>query len=427
MKRILALLCVIACLCGLCVPAFAASTIIVSVKAPDDWSEVNLYAWESDENRMSDWPGTAMTPGDDGWFYLEVPAGYPFAIANNGTAQTVDLKMDGNVDTWITVTDLSGDKYNAVVALDPEGNNVYVPPVGSVPMALAGTGIPGAADWAPGDAAGDMTMVAEGTYTKVVAMTAGATMTFKIAGNDMWDDNYNYGAAEEGAVVTLGTAMELTCGGGSQNITLNSDKDCNLKFTFTIVDGVYSLLVEETEEEADPIPDTPAPPEAPDAENITIYAKVPEDWTTVHLWAWKDGVGDVDPSGWPGTLIMTKGEDGWYSIQIPGWAEGILLHNGSGTQTPDMVIEAGKDVWVNALTDYSNPTFSYEEIKDITPPSSGGTTTGPQKPSASAPTTTEPQKTEVDNTLLITLIGSAVIIVAAVVVFFVLKNKKKAE
>ena len=110
MKRILAILCVIACLCGLCVPALAADTITVSVKAPDGWAEVYLYVWEN-ENAYETWPGTAMTKGSDGWWTLEIPAGYTNVIANNGNEmpQTVDLKMNGTSDASITVTTDTGD------------------------------------------------------------------------------------------------------------------------------------------------------------------------------------------------------------------------------------------------------------------------------------------------------------------------------
>ena len=61
MKRFLAILCVIACLCGLCVPAMAAGTITVSVKAPAEWTEVFLYIWDNDNNAYEGWPGKAMT------------------------------------------------------------------------------------------------------------------------------------------------------------------------------------------------------------------------------------------------------------------------------------------------------------------------------------------------------------------------------
>ena len=55
-------------------------------------------------------------------------------------------------------------------------------------LALVGTGIPGAADWDPGDAAGDFIKSSNGVYVKVISVTAGHAMTIKIAGNDKWDD-----------------------------------------------------------------------------------------------------------------------------------------------------------------------------------------------------------------------------------------------
>ena len=286
MKRILALLCVIACLCGLCVPAMAADTIMVCVKAPEGWSDVYLYAWESEP--YSGWPGTQMME-DDGWYFLEIPAGYTNVIANNGSGeQTNDLKMDGSVDTWIKVTDKVNDThYNGEVYLDADCTDAFVPeagPVGTVPMALVGTGIPGAADWNPGDPAGDMTFVSEGVYTKVVALTGGTTMTFKVAGNDTWNTDYNFGGAEAGMVVGLGEEISLVSAGDSKDLTLTVDMDCNLKFTLTLVEGGATLLVEETEEEADPTPGGSETPDLGDGETVTVYAKVPDGWTDVRIW-----------------------------------------------------------------------------------------------------------------------------------------------
>ena len=427
MKRILAILCVIACLCALVVPAMAAGSIIVYVKAPTDWDQVYLYVWEND-TPMASWPGTAMLEADEGWYFLEVPAGsYTNVIANNGDGkpQTADLKMEGSSDCWIVAEAGAGTVYVDEALTTPFGGGASAPTTG-LPMALVGTGIPGAADWAPGDANGDMIMVSEGVYTKVVALTAGATMVFKVAGNDKWDDAYNFGTEAEGTIVTLGTSVNMITSGGSKDMTLTVDKDCNLKFTVTLVEGGATLLVEETDEEptAPVEPSDPGTSVQPDAENVTIYAQVPEDWTSVYLWAWDDSIGDVDPSGWPGTLAMTKGDDGWWSIEIPGWATGILFHNGAGTQTTDLKIEAGKDVWVNALTDFANPVFQYEKIIVIEKPTEPSTVATGSNSSASD-FETKPEENEIDNTVLLCIIGAAAIVVIAAVVIIIIKSKQK--
>ena len=64
------------------------------------WSPVNLYVWNDDGATTGSWPGAAMTARDEnGYFTMTVSyeaatnqgLGYIF---NNGTAQTVDLKLD---------------------------------------------------------------------------------------------------------------------------------------------------------------------------------------------------------------------------------------------------------------------------------------------------------------------------------------------
>ncbi|MBQ9761729.1 MAG: starch-binding protein, partial [Oscillospiraceae bacterium] len=99
MKKLCALLCVLAMVCALCVPVMAApeGTITVHVDPFDDWTNISLYVWIDASNNLAAWPGTAMTDADgDGWYELEIPAGYPNVIvAADGGNQTVDMTMDG--------------------------------------------------------------------------------------------------------------------------------------------------------------------------------------------------------------------------------------------------------------------------------------------------------------------------------------------
>ena len=422
MKRTLAILCVIACLCALCVPAMAAGTITVYVKS--SWSQVNLYCWENGD--MSTWPGTAMTKGADGLWSLEIPAGsYTNVIANDGTNQTADLKMDGSADCWIDAD--AGVVYTDSAFSTPFGGGASTPSTGLNSLALVGTGIPGVGEWNPGDPAGDMVKVSEGVYTKVIAALAGTTMKFKIAGNDAWDDAYNFGAGEDGVSVAYGTKIDLTNGGGSKDITLTTVNDGNVKFTIDLTGEIPTLLVEETDEPVTEVPDAPDVPAIPEGEKITVYVKFPDDWKGACVWAWKDGVGDADPSGWPGTLTLVKGDNGWWSVQVPNWVEGVLVHgNGASVQTPDMQIEAGKDVWINAYTDYKNPVFSYEEITIIDPPADGGNVEVTVRPTKGLNTDEAKAETKgQDLTVLLAIVGSVVIIAIAAVVVIVLKNKQK--
>lgn len=443
MKRILAMLCVIACLCGLCVPALAAGNITVSVQAPADWAEVYLYVWETDP--MAGWPGTAMTKGADGWWTLEIPAGsYTNVIANNGEGkpQTADLKMDGSADCWIKAEAGAGAVYTDAGCTNAFGGSA--PSTPSTPsggvnlgglnsLALVGTGIPGVGEWNPGDAAGDMTKVSDGVYSKVITVTAGTSMTFKIAGNDAWDDNYNFGAAEDGATVTLGTKIDLTNGGGSKDIALTAAKDCNLKFTVDLSGDVPTLLVEETDEEADTNPGGGSSTPAPGGPTVTVYAKVPADWTDVRVWAWNDAQQNATSVAWPGDIVMTKGDDGWYSAEVPQGYPNLLINAKGGTaQTADIAgALSDKPIYIDALTNPAQPTVHNEKV-DIAEPDPNDKPAAPIRPLKPP---TENNDTNVDNnagdqenasnlTVVLAIVGSVVIIAVAAVLIIVLKKKK---
>ena len=439
MKRILAMLCVIACLFALAVPAMAAGNITVSVQAPADWAEVYLYVWEND-TPMEGWPGTAMTKGSDGWWTLEIPAGsYTNVIANNGEGkpQTADLKMDGSADCWIKAEAGAGAVYTDAGCTNAFGGSAPSnpgTPSGGVnlgglnSLALVGTGIPGVGEWNPGDAAGDMTKVSDGVYSKVIAVTAGTSMTFKIAGNDAWDDNYNFGAAEDGATVTLGTKLDLTNGGGSKDIALTAAKDGNLKFTVDLSGDALTLLVEETDEEPSTAPSNPGTSVPGDGATVTVYAKVPADWSDVRVWAWNDSQQNATSAAWPGDITMTKGDDGWYSAEVPQGYPNLLINGkGGSVQTADIAgALSDKPIYIDALTNPAQPTVHNEKV-EIAEPDPDAAPTAPTRPLT--PPTVEGESGEngsngSDNTVLLCIIGSVVIIAVAAVVVIILKKKK---
>lgn len=458
MKRILAMLCVIACLFALAVPALAADTVTVHAYVPEGWSDVRVWAWDdSDKNPTSAaWPGDlVMTKGADGWYTVEVPYGYANMLinANGGAAQTDDIKgIDLSKEIWIVCGDRSHEFYTSKPANvnvgggnnggdsgNAGGSGIDVSALNS--MALVGTGIPGVGEWNPGDAAGDMTKVSNGVFSKVIAVTAGTAMQFKMAANDSWDGGANLGAAEEGVVVALGQKVDLINDGGSKDLSFTASKDCNLKFTVTIVDGAASLVVEETDEEPSTNPGgSTGAPIVPDGEGITVYARVPASWSVVLLWAWDDNDNNVVPgASWPGNLVMTKGDDGWYSVRIPLGYTNMLVTNGSGEQCTDLKgLEAGKDIYIDALTDLNNPVAYYEKV-EIEEPDPNATPSAPSRPLV--PPTDVPDNNGSDNTanndnnatenasgddltVVLAIVGAVVIAAAAAVVIIIAKKKQ---
>ena len=91
---------------------------------------------------------------------------------------------------------------------------------------------------------------------------------------------------------------------------------------------------------------------------IDIYAKVPESWETVGLWAWSHPEGTNAFAAWPGETMVQK-PDGWFTAKAPGWINSIIINGNDGTvQTADMSIES-KSVWVTVNEDGSSE-FAYE-------------------------------------------------------------------
>ena len=82
MKRILAILCAMACLFALALPAMAAETITVTAQVPADWEIANVYVW-NDQGNGGEWPGTAMTKGADGRYTAEIASGFTNIIIND--------------------------------------------------------------------------------------------------------------------------------------------------------------------------------------------------------------------------------------------------------------------------------------------------------------------------------------------------------
>lgn len=113
----------------------------------------------------------------------------------------------------------------------------YEAPAGINSLAIVGSGIPGASDWNPADPNGDMELVADNLYMKTVDLTAGSSMTFKVAGNDMWDDSCNFGT-NGSQTLTLGVDTEMICSGGSSDMTVSVDSDMTLVIIVDLNDFV---------------------------------------------------------------------------------------------------------------------------------------------------------------------------------------------
>ena len=129
---------------------------------------------------------------------------------------------------------------------------------------------------------------------------------------------------------------------------------------------------------------------------------------------------------------MTKGDDGWWTIEIPvGYTNLLINANGGSNQTPDINGLSGQDVWINALTDSQNPVFKYEpfaegEIEEPATTEPADVTIRPTEGLKNDAAAQNESKGGKDLTVLLAVVGSVVIIAVAAVIIIVAKSKKKA-
>ena len=172
-----------------------------------NWGTVNLYTWIGTGTQLTGgWPGTAVTVDADGFYTATVSYtaatndGLNF-IFNNGSAQTVDLKVapteftDNKAEKWVVLTSQTDGKYNATLLDDPA--SIVVSPVvdgSSVTFRFGGdaasVAVAGSFNgWTPAA----MTKDAEGVWTLTVTGLASGDYQYKfvINGTDWITDPMN--------------------------------------------------------------------------------------------------------------------------------------------------------------------------------------------------------------------------------------------
>lgn len=265
-------------------------------------------------------------------------------------------------------------------------------------LAIVGSGIPGVGEWNPADPAGDMT--ANGlVYEIELSCPAGTAMNFKFAGNDAWDDSCNLGSG----TAAIGSTTNLVNDGGSSDMTLSVDKDCVLKFTVDLtaladMSGAATLTIAEVDGGSTENPDDQPGEDNPPAEgNVKVHARIPESWgENPCFWAWNMADNTNAFSTWPGEVMTKNGE--WFEIEIPNWCDGVIVNDGGSTQTPDLQVEAGKEIWIDVYT-YEDVKVTYSdpgERVEPTEPSEDPTEPSeePTEPSETEPSETEPSETQ---------------------------------
>ena len=254
----------------------------------------------------------------------------------------------------------------------------FAAPEGLNSLAVVGAGIPGVTDWDPKDAAGDMTEVSDGVFTKTLDCPAGTSMELKIAGNDSWDDNWNFGSA----TLVLGQKADLTNGAGSTNMTLTVAKAGKITITVDVNPmkdgGAATILVEEgTGNGGGNTTTTTQPTTTKPAANgeRTLTIKAPAAWTEVNVYTWNP----EDLGGFPGSKAQKDGNV--YKASIKNSIVNLVISGqdrGDTTrpQTANITLENnGKNVTITIADDNS---FKIEYA-------GSSSTGGNRKPAAAAP------------------------------------------
>lgn len=105
--------------------------VTIWVKNSINWGNINIYAWTSDDNKMSSWPGTPMEKathnGESNWYKLEIDKQWKSLIFNNGSAKTGDIANYRNGNENATVFEYEVYGNNQYRLLGTEGGSTPTP------------------------------------------------------------------------------------------------------------------------------------------------------------------------------------------------------------------------------------------------------------------------------------------------------------
>lgn len=341
-----------------CAFTYSRDPVTIHAKVPSSWgSDIKLYAWYSGtENDNAVWPGETMTLGEDGWYSLDLAGAYDSVIITDGTEQTTDLLITPGMETWINVQ--GGSSFHVKVP-SYWGSNL------SFYAWNSETGAKNA-EW-PGAAMsmgtdGWYTMTLDGDYDRAI-VTNGTmeTKTLNITSDmETWINVQNTSTVRAKVPSSWGSSINIyawnsdtnqnNAGWPGQNVTMDADG----WYTLTINGDFDRVVINDGSKQTKDLTIVPGMVNWVDVKDtVTVHAKVPSDWgSNISLYVWGNG----ELAGWPGKQ-MTKGSDGWYTIEIPvGYPNMIVNNTNNGRQTGDMKdLDGYKETWieVNSTSNYS--------------------------------------------------------------------------
>ncbi len=327
MKKILALALalMLTALLPACLAEETDAKTLVYANVPDGWAYPCVWAWDdSGATAFAAWPGEQMEPdpANEGWYYLYLPAGMDCVIinANDGGVQTGDCRIDKK-NAWLTIAEdaTAAVSFEALTQGDAPAYTEYFTVYAKVDESWENPCV-----WAWQDPEG----------TNAFAAWPGRSMK----------QNANGWASAR--IPAWCNSIILNGNGGAVQTEDIKDLDPADLWLTVMADASFELTYDD--------------PTAPKAEDVTVYAKVPGDWAEPCLWAWSHPDGANAFTAWPGEKLAA-GEGGWYTLQVGGWINSIILNaNGGSVQTTDIRVEEGKDLYL-VVTGSESFELSYEK------------------------------------------------------------------
>lgn len=276
------------------------------------WAKVNIYYWSESNEQMVEWPGEEMTRGADNIFTAAIPSNATKVIFNNGDgAQTGNLTILRNGDTYIYKTEGSGWASQDTV---DTARTVYFKNTANWTNlhihywdeAMKGDMV----NWP-----GDPMVKQEGDIFKAVIPGSATHVIFNNGDNGLQTVNLRLFEDRD------------------QNLFVYDQVAADIKYT-----GNWTFYGEDPGE----VPETPT--------TRTVYLINSGNWPTPYAYYWVDG---TDGSGWPG-IAMTDEGNNRYSIKVPLEMNRIIFNDGNGTQTANLCLEDGVDVYDFAQKHWSS-------------------------------------------------------------------------
>ena len=368
-----------------------------SGNAPEEGGEIKYVVvgnWEAAGNWTPDTSTLVMTEADGRYTWTgTVPAGnYELKVVRlqGSNATWIPDGMGNNITFTVTAESEITVSYDAAEGVKVDGEKVEWPeeegneeqPSGDVTYAVLGS----FNEW-NAETAITMTKNANGTFTAKVTGLAAGEYELKVLGSDgKWypAENVKVTLTASGEITVTfdknaGTVTAVASEAGAPTETKPAEskptetKPAETKPTETKPTETKPAETQPAETkpaetqptETKPTETKPTETKPAEVTEITVYAKVPEDWENPGVWAWNDKQENAFDA-WPG-LAMTKGENGWWYAKVPAWVENVIINaNGGSYQTADLDLAQLKcDVWVEVTVDANG--VAQAELKYASP------------------------------------------------------------